>query len=110
GGAGRRGVHLRGDAAVELAHAAALWLARHHFLAGARLADLEQNSLRRVPLPARSGPALAPPHDGALGENDARTTRTVSRRNARALRKLWGAIGVATQNRGLIFFAAATRR
>ena len=43
-------------------------------------------AIRRFSRPSRSWHVLAPPHDGALGEDDPRRTRKVSPRNERTLR------------------------
>src|SRR5271157_2037383 len=77
---------LCGDAALELADTDCIWLACYRLLAGDRHFGAEQNFVRRVPGTARPPHALAWPHDGALGTDDSRGTREVSRIHARAMR------------------------
>src|SRR5262249_40603248 len=76
---------LRRHDAVELAHASPLWLAAGFLLASGGHLDPEQDSLRRVPRAWRPPVALAAPHDGTLGTDDAGRTREISPRPAKPL-------------------------
>src|ERR1700722_6258944 len=90
GTVGGHDFHLRGPGALELADAWPFRLAHDHVLAGPGHSGVEQDSLRRIPRPARLGWTLARPHDGALGEYDAGGAREVPLRPASRLRQPHG--------------------
>src|SRR5262249_46192638 len=81
----RCAVQLRSHESVELAHANSFRLATDQLLASDGYLGPQQDPLRRVSRPIRSPLALAAPHDGAVGTDDARGTREVSSRRPRPL-------------------------
>src|ERR1700674_5043544 len=93
--AGALGVRICGHEFVELADAGAFWFAVDHLLAGAGAAGALQDSIRRISPPRRPGDALAAPHDGTLGTDDARGARKIPPGDARALRRFSAARGGA---------------
>src|SRR6266568_2448898 len=72
---GSDGIQFCRHASVELADSGAVWMARDQILAGVGGSGAQQNPVWGISRASGTPHVLAPPHDGALGADDARRAR-----------------------------------
>src|SRR5690242_17438385 len=94
---------------MELAYARGLRPPPHHLLAGPGPAGTQQIAPGRIPRTLARRHALARPHDGEMGTNDARGAREIPRRHARPLRLVRASFGARSQSQGVIVATLAAQ-